>query len=97
VNAPDFRGCPFLNAASEFTDPAHPVRRAVEAHREWTNTFIVELLREAGHPLPGEAADDLTLAIDGAMSGAYAGDRVAATTALQRVFERTIREARTAA
>jgi len=73
------------------------VRRAVEIHREWTNFFIAELLREIGHPLPGEAADDLTLALDGAMSGAYAGDAVAATTALQRAFERVLAEAKNAA
>jgi len=97
VNDPGFRGCPFLKAASEYTDPTHPVRRAVEIHREWTNFFIAELLREAGHPLPGEAADDLTLALDGAMSGAYAGDPVAATTALQRAFERVLAEAKQAA
>ena len=50
VSHPGFRGCPFLKAASEFTDPTHPVRRAVESHREWTNFFMAELLREAGHP-----------------------------------------------
>ncbi len=97
VNDPGFRGCPFLKAASEFTDPTHPVRRAVEIHREWTNFFIAELLRAIGHPLPGEAADDLTLALDGAMSGAYAGDPIAATTALQRAFERVMSEAKSAA
>lgn len=97
VSAPDFRGCPFLKAASEFPDATHPVRRAVELHREWTNTFIAELFRAIGHPLPGEAADDLTLAIDGAMSGGYAGDPIAATTALSRAFERALREAKSAA
>ena len=35
ISAPGFRGCPFLNAAAEFTDATHPVRRAVEDHREW--------------------------------------------------------------
>jgi len=97
VTRPDFRGCAFLKAASEFTDPTHPVRRAVETHREWSNFFLAELLREAGHPMPGEAADDLMLAHDGAMSGAYAGDPVAATTALQRAFDRVLEETKVAA
>jgi AcrR family transcriptional regulator len=97
MTAPEFRGCPFLKAASEYTDAAHPVRRAVEMHREWTNLFVAELLKAAGHPLPGDAADDLLLALDGAMSGAYAGDPIAATTAFQRAFDRTIRETRLAA
>lgn len=90
VNSPGFRGCPFLNAAAEFTDPTHPVRRAVENHREWFHEILETLLRQVGHPLPGDAADDLMLARDGAMSGGYAGDAVAASAALNRMYARVI-------
>lgn len=90
VTSPGFRGCPFLNAAAEFTDPAHPVRRAVEAHREWFHEILETLLRQVGHPLPGDAADDLVLARDGAMSGAYAGDAIASSAALSRMYVRVI-------
>jgi AcrR family transcriptional regulator len=93
ISAPGFRGCPFLNAAIEFTDAAHPVRRAVEQHREWFHEVVETLLRAMGHPLPGDAADDLTLARDGAMAGAYAGDAVAATAALLRMYDRVIETA----
>lgn len=86
INGPGFRGCPFLNAATEFTDPSHPVRRAVDDHREWFRGILETLLRSAGHPLPGDAADDLVLARDGAMLGGYAGDTVAATASLQRSY-----------
>lgn len=87
---PGFRGCPFLNAAVEFADPGHPVRRAVESHREWYHELIETLLRRAGHPMPGDAADDLLLARDGAMTGGYAGDAIAATAALVRSYERVL-------
>lgn len=90
VNAPGFRGCPFLNAAGEFTDSTHPVRRAVENHREWFHEILETLLRQVGHPLPGDAADDLMLARDGAMSGGYAGDAVASSAALSRMYSRVI-------
>jgi len=90
VVAPGFRGCPFLNAAAEFTDPAHPVRRAVENHREWFHEILETLLRQVGHPLPGDAADDLMLARDGAMSGGYAGDAIASSAALSRMYVRVI-------
>jgi len=90
VAAPGFRGCPFLNAAAEFTDPTHPVRRAVENHREWFHEILETLLRQVGHPLPGDAADDLVLARDGAMSGAYAGDAIASSAALSRMYDRVI-------
>ena len=32
---PGFRGCAFINAASEFEDPDGPIMRAVLTHRTW--------------------------------------------------------------
>jgi AcrR family transcriptional regulator len=93
IAAPGFRGCPFINAAAEFSDPEHPVRLAVRDHREWYGAVIERLTRELGHPMPGDAADELVLARDGAMSGGYAGDPIAASTALTRTFDRVIAEA----
>jgi AcrR family transcriptional regulator len=93
ITGPGFRGCPFLNAAAEFPDAAHPVRRAVERHREWYLDVYEQLLRRMEHPMPGDAADDLMLSRDGAMAGGYAGDPVASTTALSRSFDRVIAEA----
>ncbi|MFC5501353.1 TetR/AcrR family transcriptional regulator [Lysinimonas soli] len=93
ISSPDFRGCPFINAASEFFDPDHPVRRAVVAHRDWYVAVLEQLLRAVGHPLAGDAADDLMLARDGAMAGGYAGDPVAASAALARAFDRALADA----
>ena len=93
ISSPEFRGCPFINAAGEFSDPTHPVRRSVIAHREWFVGALEQLLRELGHPLAGDAADDLMLARDGAMTGGYAGDPIAASTALTRAFDRVIADA----
>lgn len=90
ILTPGFRGCPFLNAAIEFTDRTHPVRAAVEHHREWLYEILETLLRQIGHPLPGDAADDLMLARDGAMSGGYAGDAVASSAALTRAYDRVV-------
>jgi len=91
--APGFRGCPFLNAAAEFSDPDHPVRVAVREHREWYAAMLERCTRALGHPLPGDAADELMLARDGAMSGGYAGDPIAAAAALTRTFDRVTAEA----
>ena len=95
IETAGFRGCPFINAAAEFPDATHPVRRAVESHREWYVDVLEQLLRRMGHPMSGDAADDLMLARDGAMTGGYAGDPVASTTALNRAFDRVVDEART--
>jgi len=88
-----FRGCAFSNAAAEFPDPSHPVRAIVTQHRDWQSELISGLLSEIGHPMAGDAADEFVLAIDGAHVGGYAGDPIAATTALQRTTDRIIGEA----
>lgn len=93
ISGPGFRGCPFINAAAEFPDAAHPVRQVVTAHREWYVETLSRLLRDIGHPVPGDAADELLLARDGALSGGYAGDSVAATAALGRIANRVFAEA----
>ncbi|WP_167047213.1 TetR/AcrR family transcriptional regulator [Salinibacterium sp. ZJ454] len=90
ITEPGFRGCAFTNAAVEFARPAHPVRLIVAEHREWFTDFLVERLRALGHPLPGDAADDLQLAYDGAMTGGYAGDPIAASVALSRAVDRVL-------
>jgi AcrR family transcriptional regulator len=92
IHRPRFRGCPFINAAAEFSDPRHPARQLIEEHRDWYTEKLTELLRAAGHPMAGDAADEILLARDGAMTGGYAGDPVSATAALHRAFDRILRE-----
>lgn len=94
VQSHGFRGCPFLNAAAEFPEPDHPVRAAVREHRDWFTGALADLLRDAGHPMPGDGADELQLARDGALSGGAAGDPVAAASAVTRAFERVLAETR---
>lgn len=93
VQQPNFRGCPFLNAAAEYPDPIHPVRALVVIHRDWYTDLITGLLAQLGHPLPGEGADEFVLARDGAMIGSYAGDSIAAAGALQRSIAHILAEA----
>lgn len=95
VQRADFRGSPFLNAAAEYSSERHPVRAVVVAHRDWCTDTIAELLRQLGHPLPGDGADEIVLARDGAMAGGYASDPIAAAAAMQRVVERVLADAGT--
>ena len=90
VVSPGFRGCAFINAATEFTDSRHAVRQVVSDHREWYAETLSALLKELGHPLPGDVGDELVLARDGVMTGGYAGDPIAATTAFVRVVGRVL-------
>ncbi|MFM9919794.1 TetR/AcrR family transcriptional regulator [Lacisediminihabitans sp. H27-G8] len=90
VISPGFRGCAFINAATEFTDSRHAVRVIVSDHREWYAETLSDLLKQLGHPLPGDGGDELVLARDGVMTGGYAGDPIAATTAYVRVVNRVL-------
>lgn len=93
IASPGFRGDAFLNAATEFSEERHPVRSVVLRHREWLTGFLAELLQDLGHRMPGDAADDIILARDGAMSGGYAGDPIAASAALARVADQVVKAA----
>jgi AcrR family transcriptional regulator len=79
---PGFRGCPFINAAAEYPDPAHPVARAIAAHRDWLRGLFVQLLAGAGMAEPARGADVLVLLRDGAMVGAALGDPAAVAAGL---------------
>jgi AcrR family transcriptional regulator len=81
--SPGFRGCPFINAAAEYADPNHPVRRTVDAHRRWFRQTIVELLDEIGVREPGRVADQLVMLRDGAMVSGYLSDPAAVAAALR--------------
>ncbi|GAA1212043.1 TetR/AcrR family transcriptional regulator [Prauserella alba] len=64
--APGFRGCPYINAAAEYADPEHVVRRAVAAHRAWFAGLLQEQLGELGVTDPA-VPEQLMMLRDGAM------------------------------
>jgi len=68
IQSAGFRGCAFLNAAAEYPDPAHPVHRAVLAHRQWFLDTVTELLALTGEPAPEPAARHFVMLRDGAMA-----------------------------
>lgn len=48
LDAPGFRGCPFINAAAELFDREHPAWEAMTEHRTWMRGFAIELAEAAG-------------------------------------------------
>lgn len=72
--SPGFRGCPFINAAAEYSDPQHPVRQVVDEHRRWFKRAIEELLIEIDVANASEIADELVMLRDGAMVSGYLSD-----------------------
>ncbi|MCC9204000.1 TetR/AcrR family transcriptional regulator [Arthrobacter sp. zg-Y769] len=77
-----FRGCPFINAAAEYTDPGHPVRAVVSEHRTWLHSLVTERLQALGAADAGQLADQLLMLRDGAMVHGYVADGTAVGTAL---------------
>jgi AcrR family transcriptional regulator len=72
--SPGFRGCPFINAAAEYADQGHPVRRVVDAHRRWFRHTVQDLLDEINVPDSARVADQLVMLRDGAMVSGYLSD-----------------------
>jgi AcrR family transcriptional regulator len=66
-----FRGCPFINAAAEYPDPASAVRKTVDEHRAWCKSTFENIVRPLGLDDPRGVADDLMLIRDGAMVAGY--------------------------
>jgi AcrR family transcriptional regulator len=81
-----FRGCAFINAASEFEDAESPVRQVVAAHRRWYFDRIRRAFAEAGHKRPGNAARHFVMLRDGAVTAGY----LDSPTAAQRTFKRGV-------
>jgi AcrR family transcriptional regulator len=64
-----YRGCLYLNAATEFPDPDHPACQAIARHRDWMHELLVTLLTEAGIAPAHEGAKTIQVLYDGALAG----------------------------
>ena len=78
-NHPDFRGCIFIHAATEFPNPNDPVHKAAIAHKQANLKLIRELAVQAGALEPDAFADAYATLIEGTlvMRHAYARDDAA--------------------
>jgi AcrR family transcriptional regulator len=81
---PGFRGCAFINAASEFEDPDGPIMRAVLAHRAWFHDLVHDTFASAGHPHPDLAASHYVMLRDGATTAGHLGDPAQARDTFDR-------------
>jgi AcrR family transcriptional regulator len=63
---PKWRGCPFLNTATEFPEPGHPARAVILAHKRAVRERLRGLAAAARARDPDLLAQQLQLLIDGA-------------------------------
>ena len=79
---PDFRGCLFMNAATEFASPADPIHRAAAAHAQHIAAEVLLRVQAAGLPDPEQVTRQLMILISGAIAARHvAGALDAAATA----------------
>jgi len=86
-----FRGCAFINAASEYEDPENPVRRVVAEHRLWYFERLRSAFADAGHKRPGNAARHFMMLRDGTVTAGYLDSPTAAKRTFRRGVEGLIR------
>lgn len=65
ASQPGYRGCPFVNVATEFPDATHPARLSVSEHKSKLMTRLTALAQDAGADDPAALADQLALLIEG--------------------------------
>jgi AcrR family transcriptional regulator len=82
-----FRGCAFINAASEFEDPESPVRRVVADHRQWYYELIRRAFAEAGHEQPTNPARHFVMLRDGAVTAGHLDSPATALKTFNRGVE----------
>jgi AcrR family transcriptional regulator len=87
---PGFRGCAFINAAAEFSDPEDPVRLAVDAHRGWMLGEFAGIAAEAGVDDADAASRQIMILRDGAMVNGYLGASASVADALAAGFDAVI-------
>lgn len=63
---PGYRGCPQINVAAEFPDPAHPARTVARVHKEELRQRLRALAERLGAKHPDELALQLAIVINGA-------------------------------
>jgi AcrR family transcriptional regulator len=81
----DFRGCPFMSAATELKDPDHPAVRVAREEKVALTKYFADALRDGGARDPEALALQLTLIFDGA--SAYSVIRGGSTPATRQAVE----------
>lgn len=85
---PHFRGCPFINAAAEYPDATHPVRRVVSDFRALMTSAIAAWVEARGASAPASLADRIMMLRDGALVAGYlSGDSPSASRELARSLD----------
>lgn len=90
IRKPEYRGCAFLNAATEFPEKGSRARKVALAHKAKRRKELLELCRQFGADQPIILATQLAILLDGAYCTAGVLGRHDATQATVRAAEALI-------
>jgi AcrR family transcriptional regulator len=94
VSLPDFRGCPFTNAAAE-APGGESQRLAIKDYRDWLRQTFLKLAADTGVADSQALADALTVLYDGALATAEMGSGAhAAAITAKRIARLTLAAAK---
>src|SRR5262249_26979697 len=68
-----FRGCPFINTATELADPGHPARQIARDHKLQLRRYLARQAERGQAKAPQRLADQLIIVFDGAIVQAVMG------------------------
>lgn len=68
MQEPGFRGCPYLNAAHELAEPAHPARVVATRRKAELRAWLERKARAARLRRPRALAEQLAIVFDGALA-----------------------------
>jgi AcrR family transcriptional regulator len=80
-----FRGCPFVNTATELSDPGHPALQVARGYKLRLRDYFVRQARLGGAVEPPCLADQLMMVFDGAIAQAVMHAPTHPRAALQAV------------
>ncbi len=66
-NDPDFKGCQFINAATEFPNPHDPIHMAAAKHKRESRDWFRDLAKQAGIKDVESFADQYTALVEGTL------------------------------
>jgi AcrR family transcriptional regulator len=85
-----FRGCPFVNTATELADPSHPARRVARDYKLRLRGYFAQQAERGHADDPQRLADQLLVIFDGAIVQAVMGTGLhtdAAVTAVEALLD----------
>jgi AcrR family transcriptional regulator len=86
----NFRGCPFINTATELRDPGHPARQVARAYKQRLRDYLAGQAERGAAADPQRLADQLIVVFDGAVVQAIMGitrNPDAARTAVEALLD----------